>query len=52
MMYWCKLIDRKGYVREAFWRDAENEEELRADLEAFKWPKGEWVFNEDLGDDE
>jgi len=43
-MYWCKLIDKKGCVKESFWRDANDPTELMDDLESFEWPKGRWVI--------
>lgn len=46
MMFHCKLIDRKGYQLENFYREGTSEREVQESLDAYEWPEGEWIITE------
>ncbi len=41
----CKLV-RQGLLVDTFYRKGESVEAVRAQLELFHWPKGQWVITE------
>ena len=41
-MYECKLVGKKGEVKELLWREGNSTEEVKEGLEMFQWPAGNW----------
>ncbi len=41
MLYQCNLV-HKGVIRERFYREGNNAQEIKAGLELFIWPAGKW----------
>lgn len=53
MLFSCKLLDRRGYIKEHFWREGESQEEIINDLNDFVWPKGTyWVIELAIDDED
>lgn len=48
--YKCELV-HNGIVQERIWREGTNKEEVKAGLEMFQWPHGEWRITFDIPTD-
>lgn len=42
MLFKCILKDKKGYIKEWFYREGTSEQEVLESLNLFQWSDGEW----------